>query len=60
MESLPSSHDKTKLDPLALTEYVYNYRPTALLPCRLCTPAMATLMAFHHKRPCQGSEIWLV
>ena len=44
---------------LALTEYVYNYRPTALLPCRMCTPPMATLMAFHHKRPCQGSEIWL-
>ena len=60
MESLPSSHDKPSWILLALTKYVYNYRPTALLPYRLCTPPMATLMAFHHKRPCQGSEIWLV
>ena len=36
---------------LALTEYVYNYRPTALLPCRLCTAPMATLMAFQTSLP---------
>ena len=51
MKSLTSSHYKPGWIILALTEHVY-YRPTALLPCRLCTPPMTTLIAFHHKDPC--------
>ena len=43
VESLPSLHYKPVWIILALTEHVY-YRPTALLPCQLCTPPMTA----HH------------
>ena len=45
IKSLPSSHYKPVWIILALTEHVY-YRPTALLPCELCTPPMTALIAF--------------